>query len=173
MKKLFLILAISTGVVIYLNQSQPLWYVALLNYLGIGGTTISINFDGLKSDVTEELIKDTFTNLKFTCNPERSLLGDRSCWANITRFNGLKASLIVFFLRYDRLTNIRVTFPRGVHDDLVVYLNDEYQFEGVSEGSVRQFEQALGVWRSSTGRISAYTGPPSDSSKNLLLWTRL
>ena len=139
----------------------------------MGGVTIRINFDGLKSDVTEELIKDSFSNLKFTCNPERSRLGDRSCWAAINKFNDLKASLIVFFLLDDSLTTIRMTLPRDAHDDLLVHLNDEYHFVGESEGSKSQFGQALGVWGSRAGSISAYTGPPSAGSQNLLLWTRL
>ena len=117
MKKLFLILVIAAGAVVYLNQSRPLWYVALLNYLNLGGATISINFDSLKSDVTEASIKDSFSHLKFTCNPERSRLGDRSCWETINKFNGIVP-----------YKPARVTFP--VPNRVILYVTKNHVIIG-------------------------------------------
>lgn len=133
---------------------------------------INIDFD-VAFKLNESEIEEKFKQLKFNCSNENSNLGDRVCWANISRFNGVPADIIAFFFQSGKHRFIRVAADGKDHNELKSYINDNFEYVGVSPHSKEEVGQSLGVWSSNSGRLILPIDSPPLGKQSILLWERM
>ncbi|MDD2950456.1 MAG: alpha/beta fold hydrolase, partial [Sulfuricurvum sp.] len=87
---------------------------------------ITLDFNELNSDLSEADIVTKYKKIKFSCGNERSAIAERYCYADIDRFNGTDARLIVFFFDKNKLVEVKIDLEPG---DNQKFLIDRYTQE--------------------------------------------
>jgi hypothetical protein len=127
MKKLILLLIAVGAFWFYVDSERPDWFLKLRTSISFIDTTVSVDFGSSGLDeMSEEDVLDRFDHLYLMCAREPSNLGERVCWAYISRFNDLPAHMVAFFFDKGRLGLMRIEYPLTQHEALAAYLSDEY-----------------------------------------------
>jgi hypothetical protein len=170
MMRILILLALIGGLMFYLEEARPEWYLKALTHVPLIDTSLQVQFDDMDVDLNEASLLARYDNLRLVCENEASKLGDRVCWTYISSFNCMPAEQVAFFFGEGGYRHLRVTFPDEVHPQLLAYLNDNFPTRRTSSGSAKRFDQALGIWITEQGALSAYLKPPVSGNLNMLLW---
>lgn len=155
----------------FLTTQKPDWFLESIVKIPLVNSSVFLDFDK-QSQWTETTVQESFDHLFFKCADESSNLGDRVCFARISSFNGVPATLIAFFFKNGRYHYLRVSSASENHAALRAGLDKKYSYLGESRSSTQKFGQPLGMWSASTGIISMFVDEPADKSETLVTWVR-
>ena len=174
MRNLIVLVLILAGAFYYWERHaeyRPEWVLKLAAQSGILNTAVNLDLDR-DTDFTEESLRRTLSHLYLSCDPQNTKMGDRVCWTHISEFNGIPAGMIAFFFKNGRYNYLRVSFDLARHHQVKYYLDQNFDYMGVSAGSRERFRQDLGLWKSRKGILSALLEPPTTTRETLLTWLR-
>ena len=168
-----LVIILAGGFYYWENHAEyrPEWIMKLAAQSGILNTSVDIDLDR-DTDFTEQSLRRNLSHLYLSCDPQNTKMGDRVCWTYISEFNGIPAQMIAFFFKQGRYNYLRVSFDLGVHHEVKYFLDQNFEFMGVSAGSRKKFGQDLGMWKSRKGILSSMLEPPLTKPETLLTWLR-
>lgn len=142
-------------------------------YLGINPFHKNIIVDlNSQFDFNEDNINSEFSGFGFECAREARTLGDRVCWANVSKFNDLPANMVAFFFDKGKVMHMRIASDQVNHDEFKSYLDSQFIYIGVTPNSTKDVGQELGVWRSDNGIVMFTIDSPPKGTETTLLWKR-
>lgn len=79
---------------------------------------VSLDFHTLNNQMSEGQIRMQFADVSLQCGNEPSAMGERYCYAYVTRFNEAEAGMVVFFFEKGRLTQMKADVSPAGYADL-------------------------------------------------------
>ena len=159
------------GIVIFLFLIVGVYFGS--QYLGVNPFYKKVNVDlNTQLDFNESDVNSRFSGVGFECATESGNLGDRVCWANVSSFNDLPASMVAFFFKQDKVKYVRVASSGENHSEFKNYVDRQFSYVGISPNSTRDVGQKLGVWLSKSGRVPFTIDIPPKGEETILLWRK-
>jgi hypothetical protein len=107
-------------------------YKTYRDYFRQEGPEIEMRYPQLTAAMTEPEARKHFSNLFLSCYSEKMSLGDRICYADVTRVDGLPAMTVALFFEKGRLKHSILQIPWWFHGRWLDRLVEDH---GKAEGN--------------------------------------
>lgn len=137
-------------------------------YLSEDRPAITLRYDELSGDWTEQALQARFPEYGVTCDPGGPTgVGDRTCWLKVLSNNGVPTLYIAFFFNRGRLNAASFNIPWWAHskalDNLVATYGQPYAEQDQAYSGVR-----LIGWKLPAGGALFYN---RDRDINPMMWS--
>ncbi|MCU7924007.1 MAG: hypothetical protein KZQ88_15060 [Candidatus Thiodiazotropha sp. (ex Dulcina madagascariensis)] len=136
-----------------------------------GEDEISLNLKVLDNRITENELKQVFTDVAWSCQDEASSFGNRLCASRIGTFNAIPAHYISVFFHDQWINGVKVGYRRIYHEQLKQQL---WQQLGAPTTENEQVQAIRGMgsvlhWTTDTGNVILKEAL-SEKEEPALLW---
>ncbi len=133
----------------------------------------SPRFDALSASMDEAALQQHFAGLPLRCISEpreRNTLGDRVCWADISRIDAVPAMQLKAFFDQGRLAYMAIDLPWWAHHAALSQV--VAQFGGPEGMNLPPAAERVVQWRTRSGRLKLERDPGYDPLRTIALQWR-